>query len=122
MRFSFHQPNAQQAAKEREIDIQKAEADAQVDLVKAERDLEIARKNRLVEKEKALAIAEQNKIAAASITPQLLAYRKLEAAEKIYTALSQSENVVIVPADSSSFQSLNDEIVLAKMLEKGFKK
>lgn len=112
--------NAQQAAKEREIDIQKAEADAQVELVKAERDLEIARKNRLVEKEKALAIAEQNRIAAQSITPQLLAYRKLEVAESIYKALSQSDNVIIVPADSSGFSDLNDDVVLSKLLGKQF--
>ena len=114
--------NAQQAAKEREIDIQKAEADAQVELVKAERDLEIARKNRLVEKEKALAIAEQNRIAAQSITPQLLAYRKLEVAEAIYSKLSESDNVIIVPADSSGFSDLNDDVVLSKLLGKTFAK
>jgi len=107
---------AQQAAKEREIDIQKAEADAQVNLVKAERELEVAKKDRLVEREKAMAIAEQNKIAANSITPQLLAYRRLETAENIYKALAQSDNVVIVPADSSSFSDINDDAVLAKLL------
>ena len=112
---------AQQAAKEREIDIQKAEADAEVDLVKAEKNLMIAKKDRLVEKEKALAIAEQNDIAARSITPQLLAYRKLEVAEKIYTELSKSNNVIIVPADSSGFSNINDEVILSKMLEKAFK-
>lgn len=107
---------AQQAAKEREIDIEKAEADAQVNLVKAERQLEVAKKDRLVEREKALAIAEQNKIAANSITPQLLAYRRLETAENIYKALANSDNVVIVPADSSSFSNINDDAVLAKLL------
>lgn len=108
--------DAQQAAKEREIDIQKAEADAQVELVKAERDLEVAKKNRLVEREKAEAIAEQNRIAAQSITPQLLAYRKLEVAERVYTELSKSSNVIIVPADSSGFADINDDAVLAKLL------
>lgn len=114
--------NAQQAAKEREIDIQKAEADAQVQLVQAEKDLVIAQKNRLVEKEKALAIAEQNRIAAKSITPQLLAYRKLEVAEKIYSELSKSDNVIIVPADSSGFSNINDEVILSKMLGREFRK
>lgn len=113
---------AQQAAKEREIDIQKAEADAQVDMVKAERDLEVAKKTRLVEREKALAIAEQNRIAAKSITPQLLAYRKLEVAERIYSDLSKSNNVIIVPADSSGFSNINDEIVLSKMLDRSIAK
>lgn len=114
--------NAQKAAKEREIDIQKAMADAQVELVKAEKDLEIAQKNRLVEREKAEAIAEQNKIAAAAITPQLLAYRKLETAERIYTELAKSQNVVIVPADSSSFSDITGDAVLAKLLGKEIKR
>ncbi|MGI9541919.1 MAG: SPFH domain-containing protein [Cyclobacteriaceae bacterium] len=114
--------NAQESAKKREIEIQKAEADAQIELVKAERALEIAKKDRLVEREKALAIAEQNKIAAKSITPELLAYRKLETAEKIYKALAGSSNVVIVPADSSGFSNINDDAVLAKLLGKEIKK
>jgi hypothetical protein len=109
---------AQQAAKEREIDIQKAEADAQVQMVVAERALEVAKMDRLVEREKAQAIAEQNKIAAESITPEVLAYKKLETAQNIYTALAKSNNVVIVPADSSSFSSITDDAVLAKLLGK----
>lgn len=113
---------AQESAKEREIDIQKAEAEAQIELVKAERALEIAKKDRLVEREKALAIAEQNEIAAKSITPQLLAYRKLETAERIYTALAKSSNVVIVPADSSGFSDITGDAVLAKLLGREFKK
>ena len=114
--------DAQQSAKEREIDIQRAEADAQVQLVVAERDLEVAKKNRLVEREKAEAIAEQNKIAAESITPQLLAYRKLEVAERIYSELAKSSNVVIVPADSSGFSNINDDAVLAKLLGRELRK
>lgn len=113
--------NAQEAAKEREIDIQKAEADAQVELVKAERELEIAKKNRLVEREKAEAIAEQNQIAADSITPQLLAYRRLEVAERVFSDLAKSDNVIIIPADSSGFSDFNDDAVLAKMLGRELK-
>lgn len=113
--------NAQQAAKEREIDIQKAEADAQVDLVKAERELEVAKMQRLVEREKAEAIAEQNKIAAKSITPQLLAYRQLEVAERVFSNLAQSDNVIIIPADSSGFSNFGDSAAFAKMLAKELK-
>lgn len=113
--------NAQQAAKEREIDIQKAEADAEVQLVEAERALEVAKKDRLVERERAEAIAEQNRIAAESITPQVLAYKKLETAQNIYTALANSSNVVIVPADSSAFDSITDDAVLAKLLGREIK-
>lgn len=107
---------AQQSAKEREIAIQQAEADAQVKLVEAEKDLEIAKKNRLVEREKAEAIAEQNRIAAKSITPEVLAYKKLETAVIIYTELAKSGNVVIVPADSSGFDSVTNDAVLAKLM------
>lgn len=114
--------NAQEAAKEREIDIQKAEAQAQIDLVEAERALEVAKADRLVEREKAEAIAEQNRIAAQSITPQLLAYRRLETAERIYSNLAQSNNVVIVPADASSFSNITDDAVLARLLGKEIKR
>lgn len=113
---------AQQAAKEREIDIQKAEADAQVELVKAERELEVAKKNRLVEREKAEAIAEQNRIAAKSITPEVLAYKKLETAVEIYTAVAKNGNTIIIPADSSSFSDVTSDAVLAKLLGKELKK
>ena len=107
---------AQESAKEREIDIQRAEADAEVELVKAARALEVAKKDRLVEREKAEAIAEQNRIAAKSITPEVLAYKKLETAENIYTALAKSDNVIIVPLDSSGFNSITDAGVLSKLL------
>lgn len=113
---------AQQAAKEREIDIQKANADAEVDLVKAARDLEVAKKDRLVEREKAEAIAEQNEIAAASITPEILAYKKLETAQIIYLALAKSGNTIIIPADSSGFSDTSSNAVLAKLLGKEVKK
>lgn len=112
---------AQEAAAEREIDIQKAEADAQVDLVKAEKDLEIAKKNRLVEKEKAEAIAEQNQIAAESITPEVLAYKKLETAVEIYKAVSANGNTIVIPADSSGFSDISGDAVLAKLLGKELK-
>lgn len=112
---------AQEAAKKREIDIQRAEADAEVAMVEAERALEVAKKNRLVEREKAEAIAEQNKIAAQSISEKLLAYRRLEVAENVYTALAQSDNVIIVPADSAGFSDINSDAVFAKMLGKEIK-
>lgn len=113
---------AQEAAKEREIDIQKAEADAQVKIVEAERELEIAKKDRLVSRERAEAIAEQNKIAAKSVTPELLAYRRLETSEAIYRALAASNNTIIVPADASAFSDVTDDAVLAKLLSTEFKK
>ena len=113
---------AQEAAKQREIDIQKVEADAQVRMVEAEKDLEVAKAQRMIEREKAEAMAEQNRIAAEAITPQVLAYKKLEAAITIYSELAKSNNVVIVPADSSSFQDITDDAVLAKLMGRELKK
>lgn len=112
---------AQEKAKEREIAIQQAEADAKVEIVKADRDLDIARKVRLVEKEKALAIAEQNHIAAKSITPQLLMYRRLEVAERTLLAMAKSENVILLPADMSAMSNLVDNTAFAKILGKEVK-
>lgn len=114
--------NAQEAAKEREIDIQKAQADADVKLVEAALALEVAKKDRLVEREKAEAIAEQNEIAAASITPEILAYKKLETAQTIYLALAKSGNTIIIPADSSGFSDTTSNAVLAKLLGREVKK
>lgn len=113
---------AQEAAKEREIDIQKAEADAQVELTKAELALEVAKKDRLVEREKAEAIAEQNRIAAKSITPEVLAYKKLETAVAIYTEVAKNGNTIIIPADSSGFSDITGDATLAKLLGKELRK
>lgn len=113
---------AQEDAKRREIDIQKAEADAQVQMVTAQRDLEVAKMQRAVDREKAEAIAEQNLIAAKSVTPELLAYRRLEVAESIYSKLAKSNNVIVIPADSDSFSRTADDAVLARLLGKEVKR
>lgn len=86
---------AQEAAAQREIEIRKAEADAKIELTKAERALEVAKKERLVQKERALALKEQNKIAAEAISPQWLAMRRLEVLEKI----AESGNALILQPD-----------------------
>ena len=114
---------AQQAAKQRQIDVQRAEADAQVDMVQAEKALEVAKLNRLVEREKAEAIAEQNIIAAESITPQLLAYRQLEVMERIYTELANGKNegLVVIPLDTAAIASTNAATVLGKVVGKELK-
>jgi hypothetical protein len=110
---------AQEAAKKREIDIQRTEADAAIDIVQAEKDLEIAQKNRLVAKEKALSIAEQNKIAAKSITPQLLEYRRLEVQEKVMMEMAKNQNSMIVPLDMDTNSQM---ATFAKMMGKELKK
>jgi regulator of protease activity HflC (stomatin/prohibitin superfamily) len=91
---------AQEQAKTREIAIQQAEADARVAMVEADRALEVAQKTRLVDREKALAIAEQNDIAAKSVTAELLAYRRLEVIE----ALAESGNTIFFPVNMTDGQ------------------
>jgi regulator of protease activity HflC (stomatin/prohibitin superfamily) len=91
---------AQEANKKREVDIQKAEADARVAMVEADRALEVAKKTRLVKREEALAIAEQNDIAAKSVTEELLSYRRLEVIE----SLARSGNVIFFPVNMSDGQ------------------
>lgn len=113
--------DAQEAAKKREIEIQQAEADAQVKMVEAQRALDVAKLQRMVDREKAQAIAEQNKIAAQSITPQLLEYRRLESAERIFTAIAQSDNSLVIPLDSSSFNSFGESAAFADTLAKKLK-
>jgi len=111
---------AQVTAKKREIDIMTANADAEVKMVEAERDLEIAQKRRLVEREKAEAIAEQNQIAAASITPQLLEYRRLEVQERVFTQLANgtNEGLMIVPIDTNSINSTTEGAVFGRVAGK----
>jgi hypothetical protein len=111
---------AQEAAAERDIAVQKAEADARVAIVEAERALEIAKKDRLVEREKAEAIAEQNEIAAASITPQLLEYRRLEVQERVMRSLANSKNegLIVVPLDTSSINSTTNAAVFGRVAGK----
>jgi regulator of protease activity HflC (stomatin/prohibitin superfamily) len=104
---------AQEEAKKREIDIQTTEAQASIDILQAERDLEIAQKNRLVKKENALAIAEQNKIAAKSVTPQLLEYRRLEVQEKVMSLMAKNNASMIVPfnMDTTSQMAMFSKIL-----------
>jgi regulator of protease activity HflC (stomatin/prohibitin superfamily) len=115
--------DAQEAAAERDIAVQKAEADARVSMVEAERALEVAKKERLVEREKAEAIAEQNEIAAASITPQLLEYRRLEVQERVMSSLANSKNegLIVVPLDTSSINSTTNAAIFGKVAGKEIK-
>lgn len=115
---------AQLAAKTRQIDIQKAEASAEVELVQADKDLEVAKKIRLVERERAETLAEQNRIAANSVTPQLLAYKQLETAENIVRLAAANDNTIFlpIPTDAQGVSQLTEPAVLAKMLGKELNK
>lgn len=98
MELSDFQPpesitNAYARAAQRKAEIEEEQQLALKAIVKAEKDLEVAKKQRLVRKERALAIAEENRIAAKSVTAELLAYRRLEVIE----SLAKNGNVVFMP-------------------------
>lgn len=106
---------AQEAAAEREIEVQKAEADAKIELTKAERELEVAKKQRLVKRERALALKEENEIAAKVVSPAWLKMRELEVLEKI---ANSGNSLIIAPGIAAQ---LGDAAVLSKVLSKELK-
>ena len=101
--------DAKAKAKEREVAIQQAQAEKQIALVNLQKDLEVARANRNIRKERAKTILEENEIISKSVTPDYLAYRRLEVLEKLAT----SPNAVFVP-----LSSLNDVGMQIKMYDK----
>lgn len=86
---------AKELAKEREVAIEKAEAEKQIALAKAQAELELAEKDRAVRLTKAQTIKEENELVAKSVTPQYLAYRRLEVME----ALGGNTNAVFFPTE-----------------------
>lgn len=70
-------------AEQRRIDIEQEEARKQVELIKLQTELEKAKAERSIRREKAEAAAEENRIAATSITPEYLEYKKLEVLDNI---------------------------------------
>lgn len=83
-------------AEQRRIDIEQEEARKQVELIKLQTELEKAKAQRAIRREKAQAAAEENQIAASSITPEYLEYKKLEVLDN----LAKSNASVFVPFDA----------------------
>lgn len=93
-------------AEQRRIDIEQEEARKQVELIKLQTELEKAKASRSIQREKAEAAAEVNRIAAESITPEYLEYRKLEVMEQLATSGSS----VFVPFDALGTVGLSNKV------------
>ncbi len=93
-------------AEERRIEIEQEEARKQVELIKLQTELEKAKANRAIRRERAEAAAEENQIAAASITPEYLEYKKLE----VMDAMAQSGATVFIPFDALGTVGLSQRV------------
>lgn len=100
---------AKEAAKEREIAIQRQEADNQIRFRKLKADLEAAKQQRAIDREKAEAVREQNEIYAQSVTDKFIEWRKLEVLE----SLAGSGATVFVP-----YSSLDEVGISNRMLNR----
>lgn len=93
-------------AEERRIEIEQEEARKQVELIKLQTELEKAKANRAIRRERAEAAAEENQIAAKSITPEYLEYKKLE----VMDAMAQSGAAVFIPFDALGTVGLSQRV------------
>jgi regulator of protease activity HflC (stomatin/prohibitin superfamily) len=92
-------------AEQRKIDLQKAEADKLVKIKEAEARLEIAKKEAKVRLAKAQAFVEEAETYAKVVTPEWLALRRLEVAEKV----AESDNVIFYPLDMATDKAVEME-------------
>jgi len=93
-------------AEERRIEIEQEEARKQVELIKIQTKLETAKASRAIRRENAMAAAEENEIAAKSITPEYLEYKKLE----VLSQLAESGASVFVPFDALGSVGLQNKV------------
>lgn len=93
-------------AEQRRIDIEQEEARKQVELIRLQTELEKEKAGRAIRRERALAAAEENEIAAKSITPQYLEYKKLEVLDQI----AKSGGSVFVPFDALGTVGLSQRV------------
>lgn len=93
-------------AEERRIEIDQEEARKQVELIKIQTSLEKAKASRAIRRENAEAAAEENKIAAQSITEEYLEYKKLE----VLSELAKSGASVFVPFDALGTVGLQQKV------------
>ena len=93
-------------AEERRIEIEQEESRKQVRLIQLQTELEAAKASRAIRREKAEAAAEENRIAASSITPQYLEYKKLE----VLSEIAKSDSSVFVPFDALGTVGLQNKV------------
>ena len=96
-----------EAAAERRIAIEREEAEKQIKLIQLQTEFETAKVERSIRRERAEALAEENKIAADSVTPQYLQYKKLEVISELAKNGSTS---VFVPFDALDEVGLSQKV------------
>lgn len=98
--------DAREAAQSRRIDIERAEADAQVKIREAQARLEVTRAEREADLLAAQTIAEQNRILAEGVTPEVLRYMELEVLKK----MADNQNAVFFPVDMMDSVGLQNRL------------
>jgi len=86
------------AAKQRDLAIKKEEAQARIDMVRKENEQVMAKADYEIEITKAKTTRDANKILGASITPQLLDLKRLEALR----LMASNQNAVFMPVEAMS--------------------
>lgn len=114
IRFPAIITKAREAAQSRRIDIERAEADAQVKIREAQARLEITRAEREADLLAAQTIAEQNRILAQGVTPEVLRYMELEVLKR----MAENKNTVFFPVDMMGTVSGQSALNL-RMLQEG---
>jgi len=97
-------------AEQRRIDIEQEEANKQVKLIKLQTALEEAKANRAIRREHAEAAAEENRIAAESITPEYIEWKKLE----VLSEMAKSGSTTFVPVDALGTVGLSNKVFGAR--------
>lgn len=105
---------ARVAAQSRKIDIEKADSDAQVKIREAQARLEVTRAEREADLLAAQTIAEQNRILAEGVTPQVLRYMELEVLKK----MAENKNTIFFPVDMMG-SSAGQNALNLRMLQEG---
>lgn len=99
---------AREAAQSRKIDVERAEADAQVKIREAQARLEVTRAEREADLLAAQTIAEQNRILAEGVTPEVLRYMELETLKK----MAENQNAVFFPVDMMDSLGLQNRLFM----------
>jgi len=97
---------AREAAQSRKIDVERAEADAQVKIREAQARLEVTRAEREADLLAAQTIAEQIRILAEGVTPEVLRYMELEVLKK----MADNQNAVFFPVDMMDSVGLQNRL------------
>lgn len=105
---------AREAAQSRKIDVEKADADAQVKIREAQARLEVTRAEREADLLAAQTIAEQNRILAEGVTPEVLRYMELE----VLKEMARNKNTIFFPVDMLNSTSGQNALNL-RMLQEG---